>query len=151
MDGFGGRGSHTNQSRVPFGRCSRRVAPQDHEVAQGATVQDVSVRLGQDAFAGFGGAGGAGGSHVNVEVSGGRFGMYINESEPAPVVAAARFVGQSESAITFSDGAQPPLVLVGVEVEQPAGATGPALRSVSRENPSQTLIRLSGLESVCLD
>ena len=115
--------------------CCDRPAQFFHG-AQGATVQDVSVRLGQDAFAGFGGAGGAGGSHVNVEVSGGRFGMYINESEPAPVVAAARFVGQSESAITFSDGAQPPLVLVGVEVEQPAGATGPALRSVSRENPS---------------
>ena len=95
-------------------------------------MQDVSIRLSQDSFAGFGGANGAGGSHVNVQVIGGRYGMWISESEPAPLVAAAHFSGQSSSAILFKG--QPPLVLVGVKIEQPAHAAGPAILAQSNHD-----------------
>ena len=98
--------------------------------AQGATVQDVTITLAPDAFAGFGGAGGAGGSHINVKVSGGVHAMFISESEPAPLVAASVFEGQSGAAIVFAG--QPPLVLVGVTIRRPPGsiaASAPAIES----------------------
>ena len=95
--------------------------------AQGATVQDVAISC-KDCFACFGGAGGAGGSHIHIEGRGGQYGMYISESEPAPVVAAATFSGQTTSAIYFSQNAQPPLILVGVKIEQSAAvAVGEAV------------------------
>eukprot|EP00928_Gymnodinium_smaydae_P011500 TRINITY_DN14234_c0_g1_i3.p1 TRINITY_DN14234_c0_g1~~TRINITY_DN14234_c0_g1_i3.p1 ORF type:complete len:932 (+),score=66.71 TRINITY_DN14234_c0_g1_i3:409-2796(+) len=100
--------------------------------AQGATVQDVSVRLANDSFAGFGGASGAGGSHMNVRVTGGRHAMWIPESEPAPLIAGAEFLYQSSSAIVFAGS--PPLVLVGVLIRQSPQNTGPAV-SVSDDLP----------------
>ena len=94
--------------------------------AQGATVQDVAISC-KDCFACFGGAGGAGGSHIHIEGRGGQYGMYISESEPAPVVAAATFSGQTTSAIYFDQEAQPPLILVGVKIEQSPAATAAAV------------------------
>lgn len=93
--------------------------------AQGGVIQDVSVRLSADSFAGFGGGGGAGTSHFNVAVHGGVHGVYFRGSEPAPLLGNARLIGQSGSAIVF--GGQGPLVVVGVHIVRPGNATGAAI------------------------
>jgi hypothetical protein len=101
--------------------------------AQGSTVQDVTVRM-VDALAGFGGGGGAGASHINIAAVGGKFGVRFDESEPGPVVVGGRFVNQSVSGVAWIESShnsagQGPLIITGVEIIQPAGASGPAIDS----------------------
>lgn len=57
--------------------------------------------------------------------------MLIKESEPAPLVAVARFLNQSGSAIVFEEQAQAPLILVGVRIEQATHASAAAIRGGS--------------------
>ena len=101
--------------------------------AQGSSVQDVSVYMG-DALAGFGGGGGAGASHLNIAAFGGQYGVLFAESEPGPVVAGGRFENQSVSAVVWqvtsrNSIAQGPLIVAGVEIVQSIGARGPAVAS----------------------
>jgi hypothetical protein len=100
--------------------------------AQGGVIQDVSVRLSPDSFAGFGGGGGAGTSHFGVSVHGGVHGAYFLESEPAAVLGNARFIGQSGSAIVF--WGQGPLVVVGVHIVRPGNASGAAIATPVQED-----------------
>ena len=93
--------------------------------AQGATIQDTTIRLAPDSFAGIGGGPGAGGSCINVVVQGGQTGIWFAASEGAPVISGASLLGQSESALVFTS--QAPLVLTGVRIVQAAGATAPAI------------------------
>lgn len=95
-------------------------------------MQDVSVRM-LSGFAGFGGGGGAGTSHINVEVYGGRYGVYFDRSEPCPLVGSARLINQTESAIFFSS--QPTMIVVGVSIVQHPAAKGPAIVVPSANSP----------------
>ena len=61
---------------------------------QGGAIQDVSIRLAPDAFAGFGGGGGAGTSHVNVAVTGGVHGAWFLETEGAALLGAVKLTNQ---------------------------------------------------------
>ena len=93
--------------------------------AQGGIIQDVTVRLASDAFAGFGGGGGAGTSHINVEVIGGVHGIYFLQSEPTPVLANARLINQSSTAIVASH--EQTLVVAGLHIMRATNATGPTI------------------------
>eukprot|EP01051_Picozoa_sp_SAG22_P006970 SAG22_NODE_475_length_10003_cov_3.943356_2_plen_925_part_00 len=95
------------------------------EGAQGGVVQDVTVRLAPDAFAGLGGGGGAGTSHMNVQVFGGVHGVYFTMSDGAPLLGNAQLHNQSGPALVFTHGG--PLLAVGVHIGRAAGTTGPAI------------------------
>ena len=115
---------------------------------QGGAIQDVSIRLAPDAFAGFGGGGGAGTSHINVAVTGGVHGVWFLETEGAALLGAATLTNQSGSAIVYSG--QQTLIVVGAHIIRSTHATGaaidvPASRESSR-HPSDAPITV--LDSV---
>ena len=101
-----------------------------HNGAQGSTVTDVTVTAGDDAYACFCGLNGAGGMHSNVKGHGGRFGVVTHGAQPVPSAVGLVLTGQSVSAVVFGGGET--LSLVGVTIEVPPHATGPAIRAVAR-------------------
>lgn len=96
-----------------------------HAGAQGATVSDVAVTASPSTFACFAGLNGAGGEHSNIACSGAQYGVWLDDSQPVPVLVGALLTGQSISAIHYA--AQESLSLVGVRIALAAGATGPAI------------------------
>lgn len=90
--------------------------------AQGSTIEDVKV-MARDGFAGFWNLPGRAMGAANIEVEGGRYGIYIPSGCPSPVVAGAVLRHQSDGAIAFSGWT--PLTLVGFRIEK---ETAPALR-----------------------
>ena len=134
-------------------KCSRSLAssskrPQRSGCTEGGVIQDVSVRLSPDSFAGFGGGGGAGTSHFSVAVHGGVHGAYFLESEPAALLGNARLIGQSGSAIVF--GGQGPLVVVGVHIVRPGNASGAAITSAlaGKQGPQPASGQISVVDTV---
>ena len=95
--------------------------------AQGATVTDVTVRATPDTFACFAGLNGAGGEHSNIACEGGRYGVYVDASQPVPVLAGATLINQSVSAIRYLS--QESLSLVGVRVLTGQRSTAAAIVS----------------------
>eukprot|EP01052_Picozoa_sp_SAG31_P033965 SAG31_NODE_3905_length_3765_cov_6.684670_3_plen_196_part_00 len=116
------------------------------EGAQGGVINDVSVRLSPDSFAGFGGGGGAGTSHINIAVTGGVHGVYFCCSDGAPVVANARLYGQSGSAIVSFGGG--PLIAVGVHIVRPPGAIHAAIQGYGNPSTGGEGGQLSVLDTV---
>jgi hypothetical protein len=114
--------------------------------AHGGVIQDVTVRLAADSFAGLAGGGGAGTSHVNVEVVGGVHGIYFLESEPTPVLVNARLFNQSGTAIVASH--EQTLVVAGLHISRSPEATGPAIRAYwsGHQNNAQLSISDSVIE-----
>jgi hypothetical protein len=95
----------------------------DHQAAQGAFVEDVTVDA-TGAFAGFRGAPGSGGSMACIEVQGGRYGLYLAKgselphqsgAQPSPVMSCVALVGQTERAIVYMG--RGPLTLTGSWIE----------------------------------
>lgn len=96
-----------------------------HAGAQGATVTDVTVTAGPDTFACFAGLNGAGGAHSNIACTGGRYGLWVDDSQPVPVVVGAQLINQSVSAINYFS--QETLTITGLSIVVPPYATGPAI------------------------
>lgn len=71
---------------------------------------------GSDAAVGIAGATGGGGCHTNVRVVGGRFGMDLRASQPAPTLTGATLVNQTCSSIVYVG--RGPLSLVGAKIMQ---------------------------------
>ena len=99
----------------------------EHAGAQGATVSDVTVHALPSTFACFAGVNGAGGTHSNVVCFGARYGVYMDDSQPVPVLVGSRFINQSVTAIMYLS--QESLSLVGSEIVTSPDATGPAIQS----------------------
>ena len=95
-----------------------------HAGAQGATVSDVVVNASPDSFACFAGLNGAGGAHSNLICVGGRYGLYIDDSQPVPVAVGVFLVNQSVSAVYYDS--QESLSLVGLVIMMAPGASGAA-------------------------
>lgn len=92
----------------------------NHQGAEGSTIENVRINA-TDAFAGVQNAPGSGGAIFDVAVTGGRYGFYFRNnlrfrgSQPSPLVASVRLIGQTEEAILF-DG-RGPLTIVGAIIE----------------------------------
>ena len=86
-----------------------------HLGAQGSSLEDVTVWAG-DAAVGIAGGAGGGGSHTNVKVVGGRIGLDLRASQPAPTVTGAILINQSCSAIIYAG--RGPLSLIGARIQQ---------------------------------
>ncbi len=95
----------------------------DVQGAQGTVIQDVNI-LAEGGFAGLRGLTGSGGSTHQIEVHGGRYGIYaagigafqkFAGSQPSPLLAAATLTGQTEAAIYYAG--RGPLTVVGARIQ----------------------------------
>ena len=108
-----------------------------HAGAQGASVSDVTVWALPSTFACFAGLNGAGGEHGNVACYGARYGVYVDDCQPVPVLVGATLVNQSISALLYFS--QESMSLVGVTIVTAPDATGPAIVA-SRGNHGMSII-----------
>lgn len=86
----------------------------DHRGAEGATVEDVRVEA-TGAFAGFRNTPGSGGAMHGLEVNGGRYGLYLAASQPAPLVSDVKLTGQTVASIFCKP--MGPITIVGAEID----------------------------------
>jgi len=93
-----------------------------HRAAQGSGVQDCTIDA-RDGYCGLEGGAGSGGSHANVTVIGGRIGMDMRQTQPAPTLTGCTLIGQAETALICSSRQTLCAVGLRVETEMP----GPAI------------------------
>ncbi len=103
-----------------------------HPAAQGSAIfnSTIDVRHGHT---GIRGGHGAGGSQVGVTIIGGRIGMDLRDSQPAPTVAGVTLIGQTEAAIV-ADTLQS-LAAVGLKIV--SGLRGPVVVGTSPPSTPQ--------------
>ena len=97
-----------------------------HRAAQGSGVQDCTIDA-THGLTGLEGGAGSGGSHANVTVLGGRIGLDLRETQPAPTVCGVTLIGQTDAAILYA-GRQA-LAAVGVKIV--SRAEGPLVRATA--------------------
>lgn len=93
-----------------------------HRAAQGSGVQDCTIDA-THGYCGLEGGAGSGGSHANVTVIGGRIGMDMRQTQPAPTLTGCTLIGQTETALICSS--RQALCAVGLTVE--SQTPGPAI------------------------
>ena len=93
-----------------------------HRAAQGSGVQDCTIDA-THGYCGLEGGAGSGGSHANVTVVGGRVGMDMRQTQPAPTLTGCTLIGQTETALISSS--RQALCAVGLRIE--AEVSGPAI------------------------
>lgn len=93
-----------------------------HRAAQGSGVQDCTIDA-TGGLTGLEGGAGSGGSHANITVIGGRIGMDLRQTQPAPTITGVTLVGQTGPAI-LNDSRQA-LCAVGVKIVR--RQAGPAI------------------------
>ncbi len=86
----------------------------DHRGAEGSTVEDVTVHAG-GAFAGFRHAPGSGGAMHGIQVRGGRYGLYLDGTQPSPLISDLKLTGQTEASVLAIP--RGPLTIAGAEIE----------------------------------
>ncbi len=93
-----------------------------HRCAQGSGVQDCTIDA-RHGYCGLEGGAGSGGSHVNVTVIGGRIGMDLRETQPAPTLVGCTLIGQTE--VPLISASRQTLCAVGLRIE--TDTSGPAI------------------------
>jgi hypothetical protein len=96
--------------------------------AQGSSVQDATITVG-DGWAGISGGSGAGGSHEMVTVIGGQVGLDFSVSLNCPTVTGATLINQTRAAIIY-DGLEAASA-VGLSVKLAPGSSAVALEVTS--------------------
>jgi hypothetical protein len=89
-----------------------------HQSCEGSAIQDVKIDA-SGAFAGVYDLIGSGGSITDLEVDGGKYGIYASNSQPAPLITGVELNGQSIAAIYYHG--KSPLTVVGFTVTKKAG------------------------------
>ena len=84
---------------VELGAGNGRAVGVQMRAAQGAALQDVTVRAAPDAFAGVAGGNGGGGSFVRVRVVGARYGIDVRRAQGTPTMVATTLLNQSCAAL----------------------------------------------------
>jgi len=85
-----------------------------HRGAQGSGIQESVIHVG-DGLTGIEGGCGSGGSYADITVIGGRIGLDLRETQPAPTITGITLTGQEEAAIIYQ-GRQA-LSAVGVTID----------------------------------
>jgi len=93
-----------------------------HRAAQGSGIQDCMIDA-THGYCGLEGGAGSGGSHANVTVIGGRIGMDMRQTQPAPTLTGCTLIGQTETALISSSRQALCVVGLRLETEKP----GPAI------------------------
>jgi hypothetical protein len=120
--------------------------------AQGAVVTDVKVTALSTTFACFAGLNGAGGEHSNIECESARYGVYLDNSQPVPVLAGGTFINQSVSAIRYLS--QESLSLVAISITTSPTATGPSITSTGGDRGMSivdTTVDCTGPDQVAIE
>ncbi len=121
-----------------------------HGAAQGSSIEDVRI-VARNAFAGVGDLCGFGGINVNIEVVGGRYGVYARRLNP--VLVGVSLIDQVDSAICWTGWN--PLTVVGfriVKKKEPAIRLAPgAFDPVAHLNLLDGVIELTGEAGVAID
>jgi len=86
--------------------------------AQGSSMENINVNA-TNAYAGIWGVPGRNGGGMNLEVSGGRFGLIVNTGSAGTVLAGVRLFNQTESALNVADFV--PAVLSGFHIVKDRG------------------------------
>ncbi|WP_208403100.1 glycosyl hydrolase family 28-related protein [Paenibacillus sp. BK720] len=89
-----------------------------HQSCEGSAIEDVYINA-TNAFAGIFDIIGSGGSITNIEVEGGKYGVYAENSQPAPLITGIKLEQQTEAAIFYNG--KSPLTVVGFHITKPAG------------------------------
>jgi hypothetical protein len=84
-----------------------------HQGCEGSFIEDVKVTA-TNAFAGIFSLIGSGGSTTDLEVDGGKFGIYGEASQPAPQITGLKLENQTVNAIFYSG--KSPLTIVGFKI-----------------------------------
>lgn len=84
-----------------------------HRAAQGSSVQDCFIDA-THGLKGLEGGAGSGGSHVGVSVKGGRIGVDLSETQPAPTITGITLIDQTETAVLY--GGRQALSAVGIRI-----------------------------------
>lgn len=125
MQSFGPRDPNTPQNNINFnqkimsldidlGRGNPGAIGIDHRGAEGATIEDIRIRA-NGAFAGLRNAPGSGGAMHGIEITGGRYGLYLTGSQPSPLVSDVKLTDQTEASILCRT--RGPLTVVGAEID----------------------------------
>jgi len=85
-----------------------------HRGAQGSGVEDCVIDA-RHGFSGLEGGCGSGGSHANVTVIGGRIGVDLRQTQPAPTITGFTLIDQTETALLCSS--RQALCAVGLRIE----------------------------------
>jgi hypothetical protein len=91
--------------------------------AQGSGVQDCRIDA-THGLVGLEGGCGSGGSHAGITIIGGKIGMDLRETQPAPTITGITLVNQRETAILY--GGRQTLCAVGIRVL--SESTGPVIK-----------------------
>ena len=94
-----------------------------HRAAQGSSVQDCRIDA-THGLTGLEGGAGSGGGHHGITVIGGRVGLDLRDTQPAPTVSGVTLIGQTEAAIVCAS--RQALSAVGLRIE--SDAPGPVIR-----------------------
>jgi len=93
-----------------------------HRAAQGSGVQDCTI-YANGGYCGLEGGAGSGGSHANVTVIGGRIGVDLRQTQPAPTIVGFTLINQTQTALLCSS--RQALCAVGLTIE--SQTSGPAI------------------------
>ena len=95
-----------------------------HRAAQGSGVQDCTIDA-THGLTGLEGGAGSGGSHAGITIIGGKVGLDLRETQPAPTICGVTLVDQEEAAILY--GGRQALSAVGLKIVSRAG--GPIIHA----------------------
>lgn len=114
-----------------FGKGNAGAIAIRHRGAQGSVIQDVKIDA-KEGYGGIEGGLGSGGSMANVEIDGGQIGLDLSRTQVVSTLVGVALRGQKRFALLF--GTRNSLVATGLEIEVPAGVTGPAIRAKSPQH-----------------
>ena len=89
-----------------------------HRGAEGSAIQDVKITA-TGGFAGVYNLLGSGGSLTDVEVVGGRYGIYAPWAQPAPLITGLKLSGQTDYSILYKQWT--PITIVGFNITKETG------------------------------
>lgn len=97
-----------------------------HRAAQGSAIQDCNINAWQG-LTGIEGGIGSGGSLTNITISGGKIGLDLRETQPAPTITGITLIQQEQTAILY--GGRQSLSAVGLKIV--VSGSGPAIKGLS--------------------
>jgi hypothetical protein len=116
---------------VGIGRGNPGAVAVRHRAAQGSGVEDSTIDA-RGGYIGLEGGAGSGGSHANVTVIGGRIGVDLRETQPAPTITGFTLIGQTETALISSS--RQALTAVGLRIE--TETAGPVIVTRQPQGPN---------------
>ncbi len=110
----------------------------EFRACEGSAMTDVKINA-TGAFAGVKDLIGSGGSITNLEVIGGKYGIYAPYGQPCPVIAGLKLSGQTDYAVWYQHWT--PLSIVGFEITK---ASGPVVGGMKLGSGGLTAVESSG-------